>query len=578
MKSQDMRRVNTQGDALRMGTGWTPNDLSKPQVLVDSVFGDSHPGSYHLDKLSNFASRGLYSCGCKPANYTVTDMCDGIAMGDGSMSYSLVSREMIAMMTEIHAMAARFDGIALISSCDKSIPAHLIALARLNMPGLHICGGSMLPGPENQHSVDMYYYGELWNQGKVSLDDLVREQVNSCPSCGACQFMGTASTMQVVSEALGMSLPSGALMPASMNRIEHMAFDAGAQVKSLIEMNLTPDKIMTREAFENAIMIHGAVSGSTNATLHIPAIAHELGIKIDLELFDEIHGKIPVLTSLKTSGKWPTQLLWFAGGVPAVMREISDYLHLDCMTVTGKTIGENLDILEKSGYFKTAERYLSNYGVKYRDVIHSVAEPYKKDGGTAILKGNLAPKGSVVKHAAVDPKMHVHTGPARIFESGDRASEAIYHGEIKPGDVVIIRYEGPKGSGMPEMLKPTEAIFNMPELVSTVALVTDGRFSGASRGPAIGYVSPEAVSGGPIALVEEGDLIHIDIPNRRLEVVGVAGVEKTAEEMEAILAERRKSWKPRENKNKGALRFFQELATDASHGAYLSYDEKERNE
>lgn len=571
MLSQDMRILNAQGDALRLGTGWAPDDLSKPQVLIDSTYGDSHPGSYHLNKLIDSAKNSLYASGCKPAVYTVTDMCDGIAMGEVSMSYSLVSREIIAMMTEIHAMAAPFDGVTLISSCDKSIPAHLIALARLNKPGIHINGGSMLPGPNNQSSEKMYYLGEMRNQGKISDQQLLLEQINSCPSCGACQFMGTASTMQVVSEALGMSLPGGAIMPATMNRIEHLAFQAGAQVSELIKRSLLPSDILTQHAFENAIMVHAAVSGSTNAMLHIPAIAHELGIDIPMGMFDEIHGRIPVLVSMKTSGLWPTQLLWFAGGVPAIMREISDYLHLDVLTVTGKTLGENLEQLEKDGFFSTAEGYLKNYGVSYRDVIHSVSKPYKASGGTAVLYGNLAAKGCVVKHAAVDPKMYKHIGTARTFDSGDKAADAIYGGKIAPGDVVVIRYEGPRGNGMPEMLKPTEAIYNTPELVSTVALVTDGRFSGATRGPAIGHVSPEAMAGGTIGLVEDNDLIEIDIPNRKINIVGINGKKMTPAEVDAILEERRKVFKPRVTDKKGALRLFQELAADSSQGAYLKF-------
>jgi dihydroxy-acid dehydratase len=498
-------------------------------------------------------------------------MCDGIAMAGVSMSYSLASREFIAMMTEVHAMAAPFEGVLLLSSCDKSIPAHLMALARLDKPGMHICGGSMLMAPEHV-STDMYYLGELRNEGKISDQELLWEQINSCPSCGACQFMGTASTMQIMSEALGLSLPGGALLPASTNLIEHISYAAGVRAAELIRKDIRPSQIMKREAFENAIMVHGAVSGSTNATLHLPAIAHELGIEVNLELFEEIHNKIPVLVSLLTSGKWSTQMLWYAGAVPAIMREIADYLHLDAMTVTGKSIGENLEDLEKSGYFKRSENYLKQYGLTLRDVISSVEKPYKPKGGTAVLYGNLAPKGSVVKHAAVDPKMHTHTGPARIFDSDNAASEAIYGGKIKPGDVVVIRYEGPRGNGMPEMLKPTEAIYNLPELVSTVALVTDGRFSGATRGPAIGHVSPEAAAGGPIALVEEDDLICIDIPNRTLDIVGTKGERKTKEEIEIIIAQRKATYIPKVVKTKGAMRLFQKLAVDATAGAYLDLE------
>lgn len=568
LNSQEYRRVNAQSDALRLGTGWAPDELSKPQVLVGSVFGDSHPGSYHLDKLSNAAKNGLYASNCKPAVSTVTDMCDGTAMARIGMSYSLASREIITMMTEVQFYGAAFDGLILISSCDKSVPGYLMALARINYPGLHICGGSMSPGAEFQSSEAMYHMGELRNQGKVSDDELLREQINCCPTCGACQFMGTASTMQIMSEALGMSLPSGAIMPSTFNTIEHLSYRAGQRTAELIKTQLTPDKILTQKAFENAIMVHGAVSGSTNALLHIPAIAKEVGLEITMDLFDEIHRKIPVLVSMKTSGKWPTHILWAAGGAPAIMREISDYLHLDALTVTGRTVGENLEVLEQEGFFATGEKYLKNYGLTYRDVVNPVSKPYAL-GGTAVLYGNLAPQGSVVKHGAVEEKMHVHKGPAKIYHNDNDASAGIYNGQIKPGDVVVIRYEGPRGNGMPEMLKATEALCNMEELVSTVALVTDGRFSGASRGPCIGHLSPEAEVGGPIALLEENDLISIDIPNRKIDIVGINYEEKTPEEVNAVLEERKKKYVPRVNKNKGALRLFQELAADATQGAYL---------
>ena len=572
-----MRIINAQGDALRLGTGWSPEDLAKPQALIDSVFGESHPGSYHLDKLSDMAKNGAYASGLKPAAYTATDMCDGIAMGGVSMSYSLVSREILAMMTEIHAKAAPFDVMALISSCDKSIPAHLIALARVDIPGLHICGGSMLPGPEFQSSEKMYYQGELRNQGKISDHELLLDQINSCPSCGACQFMGTASTMQSMSEALGMSLPGGALMPVSLNRLEHLAYSAGTQLRLLVEKDLRPSAILTEKAFENALMVHAAISGSTNAFLHMPAIAREVGIEVTMERFEEFHAKIPVLTSMKTSGKWPTQLLWFAGGIPAIMRELGDFLHLDALTVTGKTVGQNLSILEHEGFFTTAEGYLKNYGATYRDVIHSVKKPYKSGGGTAVLYGNLAPNGCIIKHAAVDKSMHLHTGPAKVYEDGNAASDGIYNGEVQQGDVVIIRYEGPRGNGMPEMLKPTEAIWNVPGLVSSVALITDGRFSGATRGPAVGHVSPEAAAGGPIGLVENGDLVTIDIAGRSINIVGIAGSKKSPEDVDRILDERRKLQKPFSKKTKGALRLFQELAADSTKGAYLKWEKNGEN-
>ncbi|KKM09787.1 dihydroxy-acid dehydratase [Clostridiales bacterium PH28_bin88] len=570
LRSQKLREVNAQGDSLRLGTGWNIQDLAKPQVLVESVFGDSHPGSYHLDRLAEAAKIGVYEKGGKPGVFTVTDMCDGIAMAHDGMNYSLVSREIIAAMVEIHAMASPYDAMVLISSCDKSIPAHLIALARTDMPGLHVCGGSMMPGPGYMSSEKLYECGNQVLKGEMSQEDLLYHQNHACPTCGACQFMGTASTMQVMSEALGMSLPGNALMPAVTNKITQTANRAGRQAMELLERGIRPSHILTREAFENAIMVHAAVSGSTNATLHLPAIARELGISLDPKVFDEIHRKIPVLVSLKTSGKWPTELLWYAGGVPAVMMEIRDFLHLDALTVTGKTVGENLADLEARGFFRETTSFLVNFGLTRGDIIHSVDKPYRPGGGLAVLTGSLAPEGAVVKHAAVDPKMHRYVGPARPFNSEEEAVAAILDGRVKPGDVVIIRYEGPQGAGMPEMLKTTEAIYTNPGLVATTALVTDGRFSGASRGPCIGHVSPEAAAGGPIALVEEGDLISIDIPNRSLEVVGVAGENKSPAEVAAVLGERRARWqRPQDKAPKGILGLFSRLAASPMKGAYM---------
>ncbi len=570
LRSQQLREVNAQGDSLRLGTGWNIQDLAKPQVLVDSVFGESHPGSYHLDRLAEAAKIGVYEKGGKPAVYTVTDMCDGIAMGHDGMNYSLVSREIIAAMVEIHALSGHFDGMVLISSCDKSIPAHLIALARLDMPGLHVPGGAMMPGPGYMSSEKLYECGNQVLKGEMTQEELLYYQNQACPTCGACQFMGTASTMQVMSEALGLALPGSALTPAVTNKITQNANRAGRQSLELLARDIRPSRILTRKAFENAIMVHAAVSGSTNAVLHLPAIAREVGIELDPRVFDEIHRKIPVLVSLKTSGKWPTELLWYAGGVPGIMREIKDFLHLDALTVTGKTVGENLADLEAGGFFRQTTSFLVNYGLKKEDIIHPVADPYKPGGGLAVLTGNLAPEGAVVKHAAVAPEMHNHVGPARPFNSEEEAVAAILEGRINPGDVVIIRYEGPRGAGMPEMLKTTEAIYTNPDLVATTALVTDGRFSGASRGPCIGHVSPEAAVGGAIALVEEGDLIAIDIPGRSLAIIGVGGESKGAAEMDAILAERRARWQPpKTGVSKGVLGLFKRLAASPMKGAYM---------
>ncbi len=569
MRSQELRKVNAQGDGLRLGTNWMVDELEKPQILIESAHGDSHPGSVHLNKLSDMVSRGVYVSQGKPGLYTVTDICDGIAMAHDGMNYSLLSREIMAAMVEVHVRSGIWDGVVTISSCDKSIPAHLKAMARLDMPAIHVPGGAMASGPRHISSEILYGYGDRVAKGVMTEDELINYQNEVCPSCGACQFMGTASTMQIMSEALGMALPGSALLPAHMMRVGQFAYEAGKRVLDLVGKNIIPSKILTLETFENAIMVHAAISGSTNAMIHLPAIAHELGINLTPGLFDEIHRRIPVLVSLKTSGKWPTEVFRHAGGVPAVMKEISGFLNLDVLTVTGKTLGDNLADLDRIGYFEKADGYLSNYGLEKKDIIHTVDDPCNPGGGVAVLVGNLAPEGAVVKHSAVDPDMHRHVGKARPFDSEEECVDAILNGKIKPGDILIIRYEGPRGSGMPEMLRTTEAIYTNPDLVSTTALITDGRFSGATRGPAVGHVSPEAAVGGPIALIEEDDLISIDIPNRHLEIVGVNGVEKKSEEIENTLLRRKQKWVPKVDEHRGVLGLFSRLVTSPMKGAYI---------
>jgi dihydroxy-acid dehydratase len=413
-------------------------------------------------------------------------------------------------------------------------------------------------------------YSVQLKRGEITEENFKEKQHTACASCGACAFMGTAATMQVMSEALGLALPGTAVMPATHKEMEEEVKNAAEQLLEVIKMDLKPSLILTQKAFENAIMVHAAVAGSTNTLLHIPAIAHELGIEIDPELFDSIHRKIPFLTNIRPSGFFPAQYFWFAGGVPAVMEEIKEFLHLDAMTVTGRTVGENLEELKSNGYYEKCRRNLKDLNVTKEKIISSVGNPIQKEGAVAILKGNLAPEGAVVKHSAVDQKMHKVTLIARPFNTEEEAFDAVIHKIIKPGDAVLIRYEGPRGSGMPEMFYTTEAIASDPELVSSVALITDGRYSGATRGPAIGHVSPEASEGGPIALVEEGDLIHIDIYNRTLDIVGIKGEEKTKSEIEDILLERKKKWIRPETKLKtGVLGFYTKLAVSAMKGAYM---------
>jgi dihydroxy-acid dehydratase len=569
LRSQKSRKENPEIDPLLLGSGWTTEDLNKPQVLLESAHGDSHPGSRHLKQLVNEARVGVYKAGGKPAVYTVTDICDGIATGHDGMNYSLVSRDIMASMVEIHARSMPFDAMITFSSCDKSTPAHLMAIARMNIPAIHFCGGTMMPGPGFTTAVKCYETTELVAKGKMTPQEGLFYQINACSTCGACQYMGTAGTMQVLSEALGLSLPGNALMPAWSNLIRHYADLAGQKVMTLLQKNIKPRKIITRKAFENAVMVHAAVSGSTNALLHLPAVADQTGISVTPEDFNQIHKKIPVLAGLQMTGPWPTQILWFAGGVPGIMREIKDFLHLDALTVTGKTVGENLDDLEKDGFFDRTSLYLENYKIKPEEVIRSPDDPYNAKGGLRILYGNLAPEGAVIKHAAVAPEMQSHTGAAKPFDSEEDAIEAIMTERIVPGDIVVIRYEGPRGSGMPEMFKTTEILYNRPELRASVAIVTDGRFSGATRGPAVGHVTPEAVAGGPIALVQDGDLISIDIAAQALNIVGFDGKPKQPEEVARKLNERSAAWKEFEKPKSGVLGLFTRTAGPTHKGASM---------
>jgi len=569
LQSQKSRKENPEIDPLLLGSGWTPEDLSKPQVLLESAYGDSHPGSRHLNQLVAEARTGVYKVGGKPAVYTVTDICDGVATGHDGMNYSLASRDIMAAMVEIHARSMPFDAMITFSSCDKSVPAHLMAIAGLNIPAIHFCGGSMMPGPGFTTAVKCYETMELVDKGEITPQENLFYQVNACSTCGACQYMGTASTMQVMAEALGISLPGNALVPAWANIIRHYADLAGQTILALLEKDVRPREILSAKAFENALMVHAAVSGSTNALLHLPAVAGQAGVSVTPQDFDRIHKKIPVLAGLQMTARWPTQILWFAGGVPGIMRVIKDCLHLDALTVTGKTVGDNLDDLEKDGFFERASLYLENYKIKPEEVILPLDTPYNSAGGLAVLHGNLAPQGAVVKHAAVAPEMHRHIGPAKPFDSEEDAIEAILAGHIVAGDVIIIRYEGPKGSGMPEMFKTTEILYSRPELRTSVALVTDGRFSGATRGPAIGHVTPEAISGGPIALVKEGDLISIDIPAQTLDIVGFEGNRQGPQEVERKLKQRAERWKPVERKREGVLGLFTRTAGATDKGASM---------
>ena len=558
----DIRNNAPEIDALRQGMDWDCEDIERYQILIETVYGDSHPGSTHLDRLAKMADDGIKYHGAKPSHFTATDICDGIAQGHDGMNYSLASREIIAAMCEIHAKANGFDGAVFISSCDKAVPAHLMAMARLNLPSVFVPGGTM-PFAANGFTLEQIgNVNARFKTGELTREQFTQYQKDACTSCGACQFMGTACTMQVMAEALGLALPHSALMPANMKYINNMAKAAGKTVVELVKKNLHARDILTEKAFHNAVVIHGAIGGSTNALLHIPVIAREAGLEVKADLFDELHRKVPFLVDTRPVGKYSTDMFWYAGGVPALMMKLKDLLYLDALTVTGKTVGENLEYIEKNGLLEQYKGYLCNFGVTPEDVIHEISP----QGAIAILKGNIAKSGAVVKYTGLPKNMRLFRGKAKVFDDELSARNAILEKRIKPGDCIIIRYCGPRGSGMPEMFYTTESLCASSELVATTAILTDGRFSGASKGPCIGHISPEAAQGGEIGLVRDGDIIEIDIENRSLNAIGV-DFEKRREENKNIINE-----KTAENKTEcgGILSLYRKYASNAIDGGYMS--------
>ena len=580
LKSQEMRKLAPELDPLRIGTGWKREDLSKPQIFIESTYGDSHPGSGHLNILVEEVRKGVAQAGGFGARYYVTDICDGESQGTDGINFSLASREMIANMIEIQGNATVSDAGVYLASCDKGMPGNLMGLARVNIPSVVVPGGTMNAGPEMLTLEQLGMYSAKYQRGEIDEEKLDWAKCNACPSCGACSFIGTASTMQIMAEALGLALPGSALMPATSPDLLAYAREAGKQAVKLAYMeNMKPSDIVTMESFENAILVHAAISGSTNCLLHIPALAHEFGIEITGDTFDRLHRGAHYLLDVRPAGRWPAETFYYAGGVPAIMEEIKEHLHLDVITVTGKTLGENLEDLKKNGFYERCEKWLAQFNERYntnitrKDVIRPYDEAIGTEGSIAVLKGNLAPEGAVIKHTACPKEMFKAVLRARPFDSEEECLDAVLHHKVQKGDAVFIRYEGPKGSGMPEMFYTSEAISSDKELGKSIALITDGRFSGASTGPVIGHCSPEAVDGGPIALVEEGDLIEIDVEARKLNIIGIHGVKMTEEEVQEVLKQRRLAWKPKERKyKKGVLRLFSELAASPMKGAYLEYD------
>jgi dihydroxy-acid dehydratase len=527
--------------------GFTDEELERPLIGVVNTFNELCPGHAHLRGITRAVKAGITFAGGTPFEFGTIGICDGIAMGHEGMKYSLPSREVIADSIELMVEAHRLDAFAVVASCDKIVPGSLMAIARINIPSIVVTGGPMMPGRYKGESIDLVrgaFEGVgRYKAGEITLEELKGIEESSCPGCGSCAGMFTANTMACVTEALGMSLPYCATAHAVDARKARIAKHSGMKLMELLEKDLTPSEIMTRQAFENAIRIDLALGGSTNTVLHLPAIAREAGIKIELELFDELSRETPHLCDLRPAGPYTLRDLDEAGGVPGVMKRLEDRLN-DCLTVTCRTTKKNIAKAE----------------IHSSEVIRPLESPVHPEGGIAILYGSLAPEGAVVKQAAVSRRMLVHEGPARVYDSEEDAVEAIGKGKIREGDVVVIRYEGPKGGpGMREMLSPTSMLIGLG-LGDKVALITDGRFSGGTRGPCIGHVSPEAAEGGAIALVREGDRISIDIPRRRLDLLV----------KDEELKKRRREWRPPKSKiEKGYLRMYQRLVSSANEGAVL---------
>ena len=529
--------------------GMTKEEMERPLVGIVCSYNEIVPGHMNLDKIAQAVKMGVAMAGGTPVMFPAIAVCDGIAMGHIGMKYSLVTRDLIADSTEAMATAHQFDALVMIPNCDKNVPGLLMAAARVNVPTVFVSGGPMLAGHVKGHKTSLSSMFEAvgsYSAGTMTAEDVNEFECKACPTCGSCSGMYTANSMNCLTEALGMGLPGNGTIPAVYSERLKLAKHAGMAVMDMYRKNIRPRDIITKEAIINALTVDMALGCSTNSMLHIPAIAHEIGFDFDISYANEISAKTPNLCHLAPAGPTYMEDLNEAGGVYAVMNELKSagLLNEDCMTVTGKTIGEAVDGVAN----------------KNPEVIRTLDNPYSKTGGLAVLKGNLAPDGSVVKRSAVVPEMMVHEGPARVFDCEEDAIAAIKGGKIVPGDVVVIRYEGPKGGpGMREMLNPTSAIAGMG-LGSSVALITDGRFSGASRGASIGHVSPEAAVGGPIALVEEGDIIKIDINNTTI----------TLDVPDDVLAQRKAAWKPRTPKvTTGYLARYAAMVTSGNRGAIL---------
>lgn len=554
MKSYEVTKGSSRAPhrSLFLASGYTPEDLEKPLVAVVNAYNEIIPGHVHLNDLAKAVKLGISSKGGTPVEFPAIGICDGISMNHSGMKYPLASRELIADSIEAMIIGHKFDAMVCIGNCDKSVPGMLMAAARLNIPTVYIAGGPMMPGKHKGESTDLvrgpFEAVGKYALGKISEEELIELETTSCPTCGCCAGMFTANTMNCLAEALGIALPGNGSIPAYFGARKALAKKAGEQVMEMLKRDIKPRDLLTLESFRNAIALDMAIGGSTNTVLHLLAIAYDAGIELDIEEFDKISMKVPNIVKLSPAANvFISDEFYYAGNISAVLKQLCDHgiIKGDNITVTGKTLYENV----------------ADAKVTDSNVIRTMDNPYSNEGGIAILKGNLAPDGAVVKQSAVIAEMRVHEGPARVFDSEEEAFESIIAGNIKPKDVVVIRYEGPKGGpGMREMLSPTSAICGMG-LDSEVALITDGRFSGGSRGAAIGHISPEAAEGGPIGIIQDGDIIQIDIPNRKLNVK--LSEEEINKRMTTVSIPKKKE------KLHSYLKRYSCLVTSASTGAVL---------
>lgn len=568
-RSAAMTEIGAEVAALRFGCGFTRADFDKPLAVVEAAAGESHPGSYHLGLVAAAAREGLLEAGVRPLDYRCTDICDGIAQGTPAMALSLASRDVLALAAEMHATCAHADGALFISSCDKAIPGHLLAAARLNLPTVFVPGGVMPPTDDCRTLEYVATLAQEAARGPVPEGELRHFDEVATPGAGCCAFMGTAATMQIMLEALGAAPPATALVPAADFALLRAAREAGGLLAGAMERDITFADVVDERALHNALAVHAAVGGSTNALLHLAALAAELDLPFDLAAYNTIADNVPFIANVRPSGEHPSAFLWYAGGAAAVMREIRDWLHSDALTVTGAAVGKNLDDLERGGFFERNPRRLAKYKLSREDVIRPAGRPLSRRGAVRVLFGNVAPGGAVVKAAAAAASRF--RGRARIFFDEREARDAVNGGRVGAGTVIVLPFNGPRAAGMPEMFYLTEALASHPDLGAEVALVTDGRFSGGTRGLCVGHVSPEAAAGGPLGAVRDGDVVDVSFTLGKINVLETTGGVR-GRKVEEVLAARLEDMPPFDaGPRSGLLALYTKLAGPAERGARMEW-------